>query len=126
MKVKDVTATEADIDAAIAFTNALVRDIHQRWPIWLEMAEANPMKMSSPYMAVAVQLMTQGMMAMLCASVAPPDVIKCAEGLLDLCCDPAFHEQLAAQRDDKKEIMAFFEKVVMENAAHLAKQNKVN
>ena len=126
MKVKDVTATEADIDAAIAFTNALVRDIHQRWPIWLEMAEANPMKMSSPYMAVATQLMAQGMMAMLCASVAPPDVIKCAEGMLDMYCDPALHEQLVAQRDDKKEIMAFFEKVVMDNAAHLARQSKVN
>ena len=126
MTVKDITPTEDDLGALLAFGVTLEEDIHKRWPVWLEMAKANPTKMSSPYMVVATQLMGQGIMAMLCAQVAPADVIKQAEGMIDILCNPEFHKNLDSLGEDKKEIMTFVERIVMDNVAHLASQGKVN
>ncbi len=124
--VDDVTPTAEDYAGTVVAIEALAKDIHDRWPIWIEMAKPHIGKWSSPYMVVAGYLMMQGMSAMLEAQILPADVMKCAENMFDLLTDPNWHGRLAELRDDKAEILAFIERMLMTQAEDLAKQRTMN
>jgi len=123
MPVKDVTP---DISNTIAANAALAHDINERWPVWTGIVKAHLGEVSSPYMMVAIMLLGQGLMAMLCAEVSRVDILKTVENLFDTYTDPAVQEKIVGLRDEKAEIMAFVEHLLTQNAEGLAKQKQMN
>ena len=126
MPVKDVTPTPDDMERTAYAIDALATDIHDRWPLWIEMAKPHIGQWSSPYMVVAGQLLGQGVMAMLAAQVHPAEIMKIADHLFDIYTDPEVATKLAALRDDKADILGFVEKLLVAQAEQLAKHRTAN
>ena len=122
MPAKDITTFEDQYDAA----ETVAEDILNRWKVWNELAKKELGEMSSPYMLIATQLMGQAMMAMLCAQVPEAVVAKDVERLFDLYTDPDVMAQIAAMRDDKKEIIAFCDRILQDQIKGLAKHRAIN
>jgi hypothetical protein len=126
MPVKDITLSQDQRESMVDAGATLVEDIHKRWPIWNELAKRELRGFSSTYMVIAIQLMAQGMVAMLCAQVPEASVAKTVEELLDFYTDPKVMEQIAAMGDDKKEILAFCDRILRDQSEGLAKRKAAN
>ena len=103
--------TEAAWDAH----QALLDDIHGRWPEWMELAKQANHELSSPYMLVASTLVSMGFMAMLHAQVTPQHILEICEDVFDSLTDPEYMAEMAKLRDDKAEIMAYMGKLLRTN-----------
>jgi hypothetical protein len=126
MPAKDVTPTDEQREGLMSAASALSEDIHKRWPIWSELAKQELGKWSSPNMVIAVYLLTYGMNVMLLAQVPEGAVSKAADDLFDLYTDPDIMAQIAALRDDKKEILAFCDKIMRAQSENIYKRKAAN
>jgi hypothetical protein len=91
----------------------IMKDIRDRWPMWMEMAKRDPGRFKSSNSLISMALISYGITALLHSQVRSMDVSRVMSGILDLSLNRSVLEEIWGLQRNREEILTLLNSLLM-------------
>jgi hypothetical protein len=91
----------------------VMKDIRDRWPVWVEMAKRNPGKLKTANSLILVALISYGMTTLLHSQVRSVDILRATAGIFDMSTNRGVLEEIWQLQRDRAEILGMLASLLM-------------